>query len=470
MRSELTVSTGLPGRREVLFALGAVLISVLIFLVAVPFATRPLTQIDAFIPAYESALVFCDLVTAVLLFCQFNVLRSRAIFVLAGGYLFTAFVAIFHELSFPHVFSATGLLGAGPQTTIWLYTFWHGGFPLFVIAYALLKGEDRGTTLETSGPPRGGAGIAILAGVAVVIVLASVLAVVATMFESLLPVFVRNNRFTPAYTVVISSICILCLVAIVVLLRRGPLSMLDIWLMTVMCAWIFDISLCGVFNRGRYDLGWYAGRIYGLVAASSLLIVLLAEIALHYARLAQLSTELSAANKALEQLSLLDGLTSMANRRFFDQYLADQINVAHRHKRTLSLVLCDIDSFKSYNDDYGHQAGDECLKQVAAALQSCCRRPADMAARYGGEEFAMILPDTELIAAAQIAEAGRDAVARLRIPHTHAAAVPYVSISGGVAVMLPKREFTAAQLLRAADEVLYEAKALGRNQIASVRA
>jgi two-component system, sensor histidine kinase and response regulator len=98
-------------------------VSVLIFFVAVPFATMPLTQIDAFIPAYESALVFCDLVTAVLLFCQFNVLRSRALFVLASGYLFTAFVAISHELSFPHVFSPTGLLGAGPQTTIWLYTF-----------------------------------------------------------------------------------------------------------------------------------------------------------------------------------------------------------------------------------------------------------------------------------------------------------------------------------------------------------
>jgi diguanylate cyclase (GGDEF)-like protein len=184
-------------------------------------------------------------------------------------------------------------------------------------------------------------------------------------------------------------------------------------------------------------------------------------------QLAEVSAELTAANASLEQLSLHDGLTTLANRRFFDKYLADQIAIARRHKRSLALVLCDVDAFKAYNDHYGHQAGDECLKQVADAIRSCCRRPADMAARYGGEEFAMILPDTELIGATQIAEAARDAIAQLRIPHERSPAAPYVTISGGVAVLLPNIDSTALQLISAADESLFLAKRLGRNRMVS---
>ena len=172
--------------------------------------------------------------------------------------------------------------------------------------------------------------------------------------------------------------------------------------------------------------------------------------------------------KALEQLSQHDGLTNLANRRFFDVYLTGQIAVARRHRRTLSLVMLDVDHFKAYNDHYGHQAGDACLKQIAAALFSCCRRPADLVARYGGEEFTMVLPDTELGGAALIAEAAREAVAKLKIPNEHAASGPYVSISGGVAVLLRDADISAQQLIAAADQTLYRAKQLGRNRMVSV--
>jgi diguanylate cyclase (GGDEF)-like protein len=136
----------------------------------------------------------------------------------------------------------------------------------------------------------------------------------------------------------------------------------------------------------------------------------------------------------------------------------------------VALILYDVDEFKSYNDHYGHLAGDECLKKIAAALQSCCRRAADMVARYGGEEFAMILPDTELPGAAQIAEAARDAVAKLRIPHEDASSGPYVSISGGVAALPRRTDMTAEQLILAADQTLYQAKHQGRNQMVSAQA
>jgi len=185
-------------------------------------------------------------------------------------------------------------------------------------------------------------------------------------------------------------------------------------------------------------------------------------------QLATMSEKLTAANKALEQLSLVDALTGLANRRHFDSHLAAQIAIAHRERRFLALVMCDVDAFKAYNDHYGHQAGDECLQRVATALSSCCRRPADMAARYGGEEFALILPETDLIGARKIAEAAREAIARLKIAHAFSPTGPSVSICGGVSVISPQDiDLSAKQLITAADENLFRAKASGRNRIVS---
>src|SRR5262249_35053345 len=128
------------GQRDRRLALAVILISLLIFAAALPFVRRQLPEVWAFIPVYESLLVINDLITAAILFGQFKILRSRAILVLASGYLATATIAIPHLLTFPGVFSPTGLLGAGPHSTAWLYMFWHGIFPLVVIGYALLKG------------------------------------------------------------------------------------------------------------------------------------------------------------------------------------------------------------------------------------------------------------------------------------------------------------------------------------------
>ena len=179
---------------------------------------------------------------------------------------------------------------------------------------------------------------------------------------------------------------------------------------------------------------------------------------------------LKALSDFLKELSLQDGLTDLANRRHFDTYLADQVAIARRHKRALALVMCDVDSFKAYNDHYGHQAGDECLKQISAALRSCCRRPADKAARYGGEEFCVILPDTELTGALRIAESARDAVARLKIPHAHSPASSFASISGGISILQGASDVTVGQLITAADQALYQAKNQGRNRMVAAQA
>ncbi len=181
--------------------------------------------------------------------------------------------------------------------------------------------------------------------------------------------------------------------------------------------------------------------------------------------LAQVSAQLRLVNSALELLSQQDGLTGLANRRYLDTYLDDQLAIAYRYRRPLAVVLCDVDCFKAYNDHYGHQAGDDCLKQVAAALRSCCRRTADMAARYGGEEFALILPETELNAALLIAEAARQAVAQLGIAHEKSNIAAHISVSGGIALLWHDRAISARELIMQADQALFQAKRLGRNRM-----
>jgi len=290
----LFLATLPAGRRELRLALTLVLVSVAIFLTAVPFARVPLAQVWAFIPIYESALVINDLITAVLLFGQFSFLRSRALLMLASGYLFTAFMAVSHALTFPGLFSPTGLLGAGPQSTAWLYMFWHGGFPLLVIAYALLKDEGH----ETSRP-HADARVALLSSVAAVLVIVCGLTLLTTAGQDVLPAIMLGNHYTPAMTIVVSSVWALSLLALAVLWRRRPHAVLDLWLMVVMCAWVFDIALAAVLNAGRFDLGFYAGRIYGLLAASLVLMVLLIESGKLYVENARAFTALRDAQEEL---------------------------------------------------------------------------------------------------------------------------------------------------------------------------
>src|SRR6202043_3959909 len=167
-------------------ALAVVGFSAVLFACAVPFAGTPLTQIPAFVASYQSALAINDLLTAVLLFSQFAVLRSRALLLLASGYLFTAMAAIVHALTFPGLFAPTGLLGAGPQTTVWLFMIWHGGFPLLVLGYALLKDSDGGAKI------RGSTGAAILGSVIAVIVTISALTFIVTAAHDILPTLLRD--------------------------------------------------------------------------------------------------------------------------------------------------------------------------------------------------------------------------------------------------------------------------------------
>lgn len=172
--------------------------------------------------------------------------------------------------------------------------------------------------------------------------------------------------------------------------------------------------------------------------------------------------------ESLRARSYVDALTGIANRRYFDVALDRELRRAQRSGGELSLLLMDIDSFKAYNDHFGHQQGDSCLAKVAKALAATLKRPADVAARYGGEEFAAVLPDTSAEQARVVANAVREHVASLNLLHAPQAVHPHVTLSIGVASYDKHVLNEAAALIEAADKALYLAKRKGRNCVVVV--
>ena len=346
-RETAFLSTLPPGRRERRLAVGVLVVSLIVFLAAAPFAKLPLHPVWAFIPAYESAVALNDLLTAALLYGQFAILRSRGLLWLASGYLFSSLMAVPHALSFPGLFSSSGLLGSGPQSTAWLYMFWHAGFPLFVIAYALRK-----TTLAESEHT----GLAVVKSIAGVAALVWSFSLVATAGHDLLPAIMRGDHYTPLLIVVVTTVWLLGAAALVVVRQQQPRSVLDLWLLVVLTAWVFDTALSTVLNAGRFDLGFYAGRIYGLVAATLLLILLLLENNVLYARLVSAheserrkSRELAAANKELDSFSY---------------------SVSHDLRAPLRAVSGFV---KILEDEYGDRLDADGHRYVAVIRDGCLR-------------------------------------------------------------------------------------------------
>ena len=182
----------------------------------------------------------------------------------------------------------------------------------------------------------------------------------------------------------------------------------------------------------------------------------------------KIETKLKTANERLKQLANIDGLTRLANRRSFDKRLSDEWKRQQRQKSLLSVIICDVDHFKLYNDTYGHLAGDEALKAVSAVLQKSAGRSSDLVARFGGEEFAVILPDTDINTAVSISEKIREKVHNLAIEHSKSVTDRFLSVSIGAACTVPDRESEIKSLLDTADRALYRAKKEGRNRVVSL--
>ena len=279
----LIFSTLSPGPTQKRLALAVVLSLFLVFVLITvgPLSGVRLRRVDAFVPAYATAMFVCDSITAILLFAQFSILRSRAILVIASGYLFTALMLIPFVLVFPGVFvPGRGLFG-GLQSTSWTWCFWHAGFPLFVIGYALLKDADsskrfwRGT---------------VRAQIAQGVTLTAAVVAMATFFfmagEALLPRVASDSlQFSSLWPYFIGAPVAVANVSALIVLWVRRHSMLDLWLIVVICLYLIEVPLSYYPDPERFSVGWYTVRVFGVLASSLVLIVLLYEIETLYARL-----------------------------------------------------------------------------------------------------------------------------------------------------------------------------------------
>jgi signal transduction histidine kinase len=268
-----------PGQKRLALVIVLGLITAL-YLVLGPFGGIQLGVVHSFVAVYTTATFVIDSITAILLFAQFSILRSRAILVIASGYLFTAFLVVPYVLAFPGVLAPNGVIG-GLQTTAHLYLLWHCGFPLFVIGYALSKDDDSRRRME-----REKVGAAILLSIAWTAAAAAAATVVCLRDDAPLPrIMLDQARFVPEWPYVVGApIAVLCTVALVVLWRRRR-SILDLFLMVVLWAYLVEIPPHYFPFPARFSTGWYAVRVTSLLSSSIVLIVLLYEITALYGEL-----------------------------------------------------------------------------------------------------------------------------------------------------------------------------------------
>ncbi|KQY52272.1 MASE4 domain-containing protein [Lysobacter sp. Root494] len=270
-----------PSPAQKRLALGIVIgLATALYLVVGPFGGQQLGASYSFVAIYTTAMFVTDLITAILLFAQFSILRSRAILVIASGYLFTALLIVPYVIAFPGALAPGGLAG-GLQTTAHLYLIWHCGFPLFIIGYALLKDDESfGLT------PQGKIGEEILFSVSMTAAAAGAVTIWCMNGGALLPdIMLDQSRFVPNWLRVVGApIAFLCIVALVVLWRRRR-SILDLFLLVVLCAYLIEIPPHYFPYPARFSTGWYAVRVTSLLSSSIVLVVLLYEITALYGAL-----------------------------------------------------------------------------------------------------------------------------------------------------------------------------------------
>ena len=357
-RERIELTDAPPARGEKILSTCLVILSVAAFAFMAPAARLPMQQITAFVPAYEAALCINDLLTSVLLFGQFARSGLKPLLVLACAYLFNVFIIIPHALSFPGVFGPNGVIGGGVQTTAWLYCFWHGGFALLVLTYAMLA-HLVGWTRRIGNKPAG-----IVLAVTLTAAAAVALTLLATAGHGLLTPIMTGTDYSMLVSKGISpAICLISLGALGLLWRRRNISALDLWLFVVMTAWLCDVALSAVVGSSRYDLGWYGGRSFGLLAASFLLVILLLE-------LNRLHRGLAYALEVSEErnLQLASSREQLAHSQRLDAMGQLTGGVAHDFNNLLMIVTSAMDIILRSTSN-----PEKVEKFARAALEACSR-------------------------------------------------------------------------------------------------
>jgi len=420
---------------------------------ALPFAGFQMPVIVPFIPMFETTVILVEGLTCFFLAIQYRAMRQAYFGGLAGAYGFVMVMAALQVLIFPGVFSTTGLLGAGPQSAVWLWVFWHGGFPVMVLL-ALLTRTGAAARWLGGALPR--AGLVLMAAGPL---LAAALAYFAIDRAALLPVLICNDSYHNLHDDLVSKLIMatLLLAGFTCIRVTRLRDLLSLWVAVALLA-SFGDTLLVLAGAARYSLGWYSGRVLSVISSSVVLCALIFEFTRAYERAL-------ASNAALSERAMRDGLTGAFNRLYFEEHFSREFRRTAREHAPMSVLMIDVDHFKSYNDIRGHQMGDFCLVAIVRALEAVLRRPGDFVARYGGEEFVAVMPRTGAQGALALAEAMRRAVAALGLRRDTGADGP-VTVSIGAATIDPAvDEFSPAELIRQADAALYQAKNTGRNRV-----
>jgi diguanylate cyclase (GGDEF)-like protein len=408
-------------------------------LLSVRFGSAQGPVVFAFIPICAALWCAGDLLTGFLLYAHYRVTGRVALLVVACAYLLTGLFSVPYLAAFPGIFFvASGL----QQISIWLWLCWHTLFPLIVGTYFLIDPELRARFVDERSIERLG-WPAILGVTAVVALISSGV----WLFHTRLPHLVEAGHFSLSYSYALAPlmVAISLAAAVAIFVRTRQPTRLHAWLALALFTNALDSALNAI-TVSRYSLAWYVGKVETLVMATLLLFVLLQELAVLY--------------KQISSLAMLDSLTGLRNRRSFDEAAQWMLGMSKRRGWPVAMLMIDIDHFKRFNDSFGHNVGDECLKGVAAALRRELSRDSDLVARYGGDEFVAMLVDISAPGVAQIAERLRRAVRESAGPTdrsvTISVGMTWTGNADGV-VDIPR-------LIQVADAALYQAKSRGRDR------
>ncbi len=440
--------------RERLIALITAFSLIAVSLAALRFRVIPIGEVPGLLPCMTAGGLVALLVSCAILRNQYRASRFAPFAFLAVAYGVCAALIVSYLLTFPGIFSPSGF-GLGPQVATWLWVGWHSAFILLVGVYVCADVYyTRPSAKVRTGKVVSPYSLAVMA-------LAALSVEALFLYHDQLPLLATRTGYTPVFHAVVEQLLIYAaaavLTALVVTSRLR--SSIHLWLAAVLVAFIIDIVVSGELVQRTYTLAWVIGLGQAMAWQCLFLVVQLQDSSEQLAAFANDKREL------IEE-TLRDALTGLYNRRGFDVRFEDAIRQSRRAQTPLAILVLDLDHFKSYNDHFGHIAGDEALRAVAKTIGSIANRSTDVCCRVGGEEFAVVLRMTDEPSAMTVAERVRSSIMRLHIPHAPSVPLPSVTVSIGVAATDGKGAISPKSLYELADNALYRAKRLGRNRIA----
>jgi diguanylate cyclase (GGDEF)-like protein len=433
---------------------GVALVLLIISLLAIPQANLLLERRPWVQAVYLAGI--CLLKGEISLFLALQVLAgapTRALAWLAAAYGYTTALAAATFLFSPGLLERPLLGGAsGEQASAWLWVLWHIGFPCFVLLALRARSQAEGRPRLNAGAQR----FADLFPLPLSFMLALLSIALVLAFADRLPPLINDGNFSTLSSSVLGdaviALNVFALAALVYVTRLR--ESLYIWLALAMFAFTLEVML-SLSGTARYSLGWHVGRALSLSSAAAVMIALLIE---HFRM--HRDAEIRAAFH--EQEAAHDPLTGLYNRRYLADKLPEELGRARRHRYPVSILLIDLDHFKRINDEYGHAAGDECLRAFSNAVGERVHRFGDFLVRFGGEEFVVVLPETAIEGAVEVAE---DIRQRIEALYGRGLAPCPMTVSAGVATAQTPESDSMESLLRIADERLYRAKQEGRNRV-----